>query len=174
MQYSYLETPIGKLLVAGSDDAIELIRFPNGPKGQSGSARGEPRLEWEHVTPQPGSPLAELGRQLDAYFGRELRTFDLPLQPSGTRFQRSVWDALQKIPYGTTWSYGTLATRIGRPTAARAVGAANGRNPLPIVIPCHRVIGSSGRLTGFGGGLDTKQTLLELEAAGRDSGAPRV
>ena len=166
MQYTYLETPIGKLLAAGSDDALELIRFSSGPQGQSGSARGEPRPDWEAVTPRRGSVLSELGRQIDAYFALELRKFELPLRPRGTPFQQSVWEALLAIPYGETWSYGGLARDLGRPNAARAVGAANGRNPLPIVIPCHRVIGSSGGLTGFGGGLDTKRTLLELERAG--------
>lgn len=163
MEYAYLETPIGKLLAASQDDAIHVIRFASGPKGLSGAASGEPRPDWKRASSQSGAVLSELKRQLDAYFDGALRDFDLPLAPQGTEFQRSVWRALREIPYGRTISYGTLAQRVGRPRAARAVGAANGRNPLPIVIPCHRVIGSSGRLTGFGGGLDTKQRLLELE-----------
>jgi len=89
--------------------------------------------------------------------------FDLPLQPVGTSFQESVWRALREIPYGETWSYGQLAAHIGKPKASRAVGAANGVNPIPVIIPCHRVIGSSGKLTGFGGGIETKQFLLGLE-----------
>ena len=103
-------------------------------------------------------------RRLDGKEIRKRREFDLPLQLSGTEFQVSVLKALQEIPYGETVSYGEIARRIGRPKAVRAVGAANGRNPLPIVVPCHRVIGSTGDLTGFGGGLDTKEALLRLEA----------
>ena len=99
-----------------------------------------------------------------AYFAGERQTFDLPLAPRGTEFQQSVWSALQQIPYGETTTYSTIAERIGRPAAVRAVGAANGANPIPIVIPCHRVIGASGSLTGFGGGLDVKRQLLAMEA----------
>jgi methylated-DNA-[protein]-cysteine S-methyltransferase len=108
--------------------------------------------------------LGEATRQLDAYFSKRLRRFDLPLAPHGTPFQLEVWQALQRIPYGDTWSYADLARRIGRPDAVRAVGAANGRNPIPIVIPCHRVIGSNGQLVGFGGGLPLKRWLLDLES----------
>ncbi|MDH5620028.1 MAG: methylated-DNA--[protein]-cysteine S-methyltransferase, partial [Gammaproteobacteria bacterium] len=109
-------------------------------------------------------PLAEACRQLTEYFAGQRKVFDLPLKFGGTEFQVSVLDALQEIPYGQTTSYGEIARRIGRPKAVRAVGAANGRNPIPIVVPCHRVIGSTGDLTGFGGGLDTKEALLRLEA----------
>ena len=115
----------------------------------------------EHIDETP--PLDEARRQLDAYFAGELREFDLPLAPAGSEFQLGVWRELAKIPYGETISYGELATRVGDPTKARAVGAANGRNPLPVVVPCHRVIGADGSLTGFGGGLDRKRRLLELE-----------
>jgi methylated-DNA-[protein]-cysteine S-methyltransferase len=107
--------------------------------------------------------LGETARQLSAYFDHRLETFDLPVAPGGTPFQLRVWSALRTIPYGRTWSYAELARAVGRPTAVRAVGAANGRNPIPIVIPCHRVIGSDGRLVGFGGGLDAKRQLLALE-----------
>jgi methylated-DNA-[protein]-cysteine S-methyltransferase len=107
--------------------------------------------------------LAEAARQLASYFAGRLRVFDLPLAPRGTPFQVAVWDALRTIPYGETWSYADLARQIGRPIAVRAVGAANGQNPLPIVVPCHRVIGSNGRLVGFGGGLDMKRALLDIE-----------
>ena len=110
------------------------------------------------------TPLAEARRQLEAYFEGELREFDLPLAPQGTGFQLRVWEALRAIPYGETISYGELARRVGDPGAARAVGLANGRNPLPVIVPCHRVIGADGSLTGFGGGLDRKRALLELEA----------
>ncbi len=109
-------------------------------------------------------PLDEARHQLEAYFAGELHEFDLPLAPAGSEFQLRVWRELAKIPYGETISYGALATRVGDPTKARAVGAANGRNPLPVIVPCHRVIGADGSLTGFGGGLDRKRRLLELEA----------
>lgn len=112
--------------------------------------------------PAAFAPVVE---QLDAYFAGEATSFDLDLAPSGTPFQLEVWRALTRIPYGTTWSYGELAAAIGRPSAARAVGAANGRNPISIIVPCHRVIGASGNLTGYGGGLDRKSLLLDLEAA---------
>lgn len=107
--------------------------------------------------------LHEVYRQLDAYFERKLKTFDLPFLTTGTPFQQKVWKTLQNIPYGTTITYGELAQRIGAPKACRAVGMANSRNPLPILIPCHRVIGSGGKLTGYTGGLDIKLKLMEIE-----------
>lgn len=153
MIYRYLDTPIGFLLLAGSEAALEYVGFPRG-KGS--------------VTPAPGwieddRHFADAAVQLAEYFGGARKSFDLDLAPSGTAFQLSVLDALQTIPYGETRSYADIARQIGRPAAVRAVGAANGRNPLPIVIPCHRVIGADGSLTGFGGGLETKRFLLELE-----------
>ena len=154
MYYCYLDTPIGELLLAGEDGALSLIGFPKG------SMRRDPEADWIYNE----KPLAEARRQLEEYFAGERKAFDLPLQLGGTEFQVSVLEALQKIPYGETVSYGEIAKRIGRPRAMRAVGAANGRNPIPIVVPCHRVIGSSGDLTGFGGGIDTKEALLRLEA----------
>ena len=154
MYYCYLDTPIGELLLAGEEDALVMIGFPKG------SMRREPEPEWIYNE----KPLAEASCQLREYFEGERREFDLPLRMGGTEFQVSVLEALQKIPYGETTSYGEIARRIGRPKAVRAVGAANGRNPIPIVVPCHRVIGSTGDLTGFGGGLDTKEALLRLEA----------
>ncbi len=154
MYYCYLDTPIGELLLAGEKDALVMIGFPKG------SMRREPEPDWIYNE----KPLAEASRQLREYFAGERRAFDLPLRLAGTEFQVSVLEALQKIPYGETTSYGEIARRIGRPKAVRAVGAANGRNPIPIVVPCHRVIGSTGDLTGFGGGLDTKEALLRLEA----------
>lgn len=153
MYYCYLDTPIGELLLAGDGDGLSLIAFPQG------AMRTSPEDGWTYAE----EPLAEARRQLKEYFRGERRVFDLPLRPNGTPFQLSVLEALRNIPYGATASYGEVARRIGRPKAVRAVGAANGRNPLPIVIPCHRVIGSDGSLTGFGGGLATKQALLELE-----------
>ena len=110
------------------------------------------------------TPFVELRRQLDAYFAGELEDFDLRLAPSGTPFQLQVWRALREIPYGATASYGEIARAVGQPGAARAVGGANNRNPIAIIVPCHRVIGAGGSLTGYGGGLDRKRLLLELEA----------
>ena len=154
MYYCYLDTPIGDLLLAGDDDALSLVGFPQG------SMRHDPDPDWKYNE----KPFAAAREQLQEYFAGSRKNFDLPLHLSGTEFQVQVLEELQRIPYGETTSYGDIAQRIGRPKAVRAVGAANGRNPIPIIIPCHRVIGSSGHLTGFGGGLDTKEALLRLEA----------
>ena len=154
MYYCYLNSPIGDLLLAGDESALSLIGFPKG------KMRHDPEPDWIFNE----KPFVAARQQLAEYFAGDRKDFDLPLQLSGTEFQVQVLEELQKIPYGETTSYGDIATRIGRPKAVRAVGAANGRNPLPIVIPCHRVIGSSGDLTGFGGGLDLKEALLRLEA----------
>ena len=153
MNYSYLETPIGTLLVAG-DEAVRQIRFPN-------RTPHRPDPTW---TESARGVIGEAKRQLGEYFAGRRTEFQLPLAPAGTEFQRRVWRHLQEIPYGQTISYGELARRTGNPKASRAVGAANGSNPIPIVIPCHRVIGANGKLTGFGGGLPTKEALLALEA----------
>jgi methylated-DNA-[protein]-cysteine S-methyltransferase len=144
-----LDTPIGRLRLATDGAALTAIDFH--ARGRAGSG-----------TP-PDPVLRETARQLAAYFDRRLRAFDLPLAPQGTTFQRAVWEALLSVPYGTTTSYGEIARRIRRPSAVRAVGAANGANPIPIVIPCHRIIGKSGALTGYGGGLPIKEHLLALE-----------
>lgn len=157
MQYRLLESPIGPLLLAGDDHGIRFLLFSNGRHA------AVPRPEWE---PDTGL-LAEAARQLTAYFKGALRHFDVPVAPDGTAFQRSVWAALQQIPYGETVSYGELARRLGNPKAVRAVGLANGANPISIIIPCHRVIGSSGALVGYGGGLATKQALIALERGQR-------
>jgi methylated-DNA-[protein]-cysteine S-methyltransferase len=154
MYYCYLDTPIGELLLAGEDNALSMIGFPKG------SMRRDPESDWIYNE----KALANARQQLEEYFAGTRRDFDLPLKLNGTEFQVNVLKALQKIPYGQTVSYGEIAKRIGNPKAVRAVGAANGRNPIPIVVPCHRVIGSGGDLTGFGGGLDTKEALLRLEA----------
>ncbi len=155
VNYTFLDTPIGTLLIAGDDDTIQRIEFPKNGKP------GRPAPDW-HESAQ--GPVAEAVRQLREYFDGRRTGFDLPLAPDGTEFQRNVWRRLQEIPYGETISYGELAKRVGNEKASRAVGAANGQNPIPIVIPCHRVIGSNGKLTGFGGGLPTKEALLALEA----------
>lgn len=154
MYYCYLETPIGELLLAGETDALFVIGFPKG------AMRRDPEPDWIYNE----KPLAAVCEQLQEYFAGTRKEFDLSLELSGTEFQVSVLEALQAIPYGQTTSYGAIAKQIGRPKALRAVGAANGRNPIPIIVPCHRVIGSTGNLTGFGGGLDTKEALLRLEA----------
>jgi methylated-DNA-[protein]-cysteine S-methyltransferase len=109
--------------------------------------------------------LIQAADQLRAYFAGELREFDIPLAPSGTAFEHHVWSAVSAIPYGATATYSEIATAVGRPSACRAVGAANGRNPLPVIVPCHRIVGAAGGLTGYGGGLDRKRSLLDLEAA---------
>jgi methylated-DNA-[protein]-cysteine S-methyltransferase len=158
MYYCYLNSPIGDLLLAGDESALSLIGFPKG------KMRHDPEPDWIFNE----KPFAAARQQLAEYFAGDRKDFDLQLQLSGTEFQVQVLEELQRIPYGETTSYGDIATRIGRPKAVRAVGAANGRNPLPIVIPCHRVIGSSGDLTGFGGGLDLKEALLRLEAENSD------
>ena len=166
MNYAYLETPIGTLLIAGDAAVVCRIAFP-----QRGRA-AKPEPEWQES--QRG-PVGEVVRQLREYFAGQRAEFDLPLAPEGTVFQRSVWRQLQEIPYGETISYGELARRVGNPKASRAVGSANGANPLPIVIPCHRVIAGDGSLGGFGGGLPTKQTLLELELRASSAGfRPRL
>lgn len=154
MYYCYFDTLIGELLLAGEVNTLSLIGFPKGVM------RRDPEPDWIYNE----EPFADVREQLAEYFSGERKDFDLPLRIAGTEFQLSVLEALQEIPYGETRSYGAIAKQIGRPKAVRAVGAANGRNPIPIIVPCHRVIGHTGDLTGFGGGLDTKEALLRLEA----------
>lgn len=153
MYYCYLPTPIGELLLAGDNEALTLTGFPQG------AMRREPEPDWIYKE----KPFVEARRQLQEYFAGKRQAFDLALRPSATAFQRKVLEELQKIPYGTTCSYAEIAERIGQPTAMRAVGSASAHNPIPIIIPCHRVIGSGGELTGFGGGLETKEALLRHE-----------
>ncbi len=157
MYYCYHDSPVGELLLAGDDEALEMVSFP------TGAMRREPAQHWIYNE----KPFAAAKRQLDEYFAGERTDFDLRLRLTGTAFQLAVLEELRKIPYGETASYRDVAERIGRPKAMRAVGAANGRNPLPIIVPCHRVIGAGGDLTGFGGGLDTKAALLRHEAEHR-------
>lgn len=153
LAYGYYESPVGLLFVAGDGEKIHLISFPEGRRTQT------PQEHWR----RDETLFKEVFGQLAAYFAKELKQFDLPIWFSGTDFQNTVWATLQEIPFGTTWSYGQLAARIQRPKASRAVGAANGANPLPIIIPCHRVIGADKSLTGFGGGIRTKEFLLRHE-----------
>jgi len=152
--YTTLESPVGTLLLAGDSQALRMVSF------ESSKHAEPPQADWK----QDKAPFAEVIRQLRAYFRGERKEFDLPLAPEGTEFQLRVWNRLRTIPYGETISYAQLAERIGNPKAVRAVGLANGSNPIPIIVPCHRVIGSDGSLTGFGGGLPTKKMLLELES----------
>lgn len=152
-----LGSPVGRIVVTGDEEAVTGIAFAT-------------RLA-ERGLPVPGpiegagaaGPVGDAARQLHAYFAGELRAFDLPLRPEGTPFQHAVWSAVAAIPYGDTATYGEVAMGLGRPRAARAVGAANGANPLAIVVPCHRLLGSDRSLTGYGGGLAAKRFLLALE-----------
>lgn len=157
VSYVVHETPLGPLLLAGSSDGLSRIELP------VDGALAEPPAG----AIRSSSGFEDARDQIDAYFRGECTDFTLDLAPAGTPFQRTVWAALCMIPYGETVSYGALAARIGRPRASRAVGAANGANPLPIVVPCHRVIGADGSLTGFGGGLPAKRYLLEHERRNR-------
>ena len=151
--YTTMSSSIGELLLAGDPTSLQHIQFKD--------RDFTPPPNWQAVATLP-YPVAD---QLDAYFAGHLQSFDLPLRPQGTAFQRKVWAALLEIPYGETISYLELARRIGNPNSVRAVGLANGKNPLPIVVPCHRVIGSNGALVGYGGGLPIKRALLALEGA---------
>jgi methylated-DNA-[protein]-cysteine S-methyltransferase len=155
IERTIMESPLGILELVASAGAITQINFcQNAPTGELAGQRSIHR-----------PLLREATRQIEAYFSGKRHDFSLPLQPEGTAFQMQVWNAVREIPFGSTATYGEIAQRIGRPQAARAVGAANGCNPLPIVIPCHRVVGCGGRLTGYGGGLAAKHHLLSLEGA---------
>ncbi|SHI19220.1 methylated-DNA--[protein]-cysteine S-methyltransferase [Ferrimonas marina] len=153
MQYCEIPSPLGPILVAADDAGLRYLSF------QAGAQPLTPQPQWQ----QDPARFTEVRAQLAAYFAGELSQFDLPLAPQGTEFQRQVWQALTEIPFGHTASYGDIAKAIGRPKAVRALGAANGRNPIALVIPCHRVIGADGSLTGYAGGLAIKQQLLTLE-----------
>jgi len=155
--YWDLPTPIGPLLLSGDEGGLRGISFSGGGRPAA------PAPEWRRSR----EPFEDVIGQLEEYFAGERTRFDVRLALRGTPFQLEVWSVLQTIPYGETTTYGEIARRLGRPDACRAVGAANGRNPVPIVVPCHRVVGSDGSLTGFGGGLPIKRALLELESRGR-------
>ncbi|HZL64375.1 MAG TPA: methylated-DNA--[protein]-cysteine S-methyltransferase [Thermoleophilia bacterium] len=157
-------SPIGDLTLYVAGGALTAVHFGAAPNGE-GAAPGTSTAAAEASTDAPIEPVLQAAaEQLAAYFAGELREFTLPLRPAGTPFQLAVWETLRHIPYGETVSYGELATRLGRSGAARAVGRANALNPLPVVVPCHRVIGADGTLTGYAGGLSMKRTLLALEA----------
>ncbi len=153
LRYTLVDSPLGPILVAGDERGLRRINF------QAGNAPVEVSPEWQ----RDDWSLRDTTEQLRAYFAGRLRTFELRLDAEGTPFQQRVWGELRAIPYGETRTYGQLAENLGQPSASRAVGAANGQNPLPIVVPCHRVIGSTGKLTGFHGGLHLKEFLLGLE-----------
>lgn len=150
------DSPVGPLTLIADETALVAVLWPD-------DAPGRVRLEHRPARSGESTLLDRVAAQLDEYFAGTRTEFDLPLAPRGTQFQLEVWRALETIPYGETMTYGELATSIGRPAAARAVGGANSKNPLSIVVPCHRVIGSTGKLTGFAGGLTTKEQLLLLE-----------
>jgi methylated-DNA-[protein]-cysteine S-methyltransferase len=153
-----VDSPIGPLTLVATDGALSGLYMETQrhlPDATSFGVRDD-------------GPFDDVTRQLAEYFAGERTDFDLPLHLEGTGFQRQVWAGLQDIPYGETWSYGQLAARIGSPGASRAVGLANGRNPIGVIVPCHRVVGANGRLTGYGGGLERKQFLLDLERGRRD------
>jgi methylated-DNA-[protein]-cysteine S-methyltransferase len=153
MFYTYMDSPIGRLLLAGDRQSLKILGFSSG-KLARGADPG-----WERYD----EPFRRVRKQIEEYFAGDRKKFDVDLDPDATPFQSSVLNALQEIPYGETRSYRDIAEQIGRPKAVRAVGGANGANPIPIIIPCHRVIGANGTLTGFGGGLDSKRFLLDLE-----------
>jgi methylated-DNA-[protein]-cysteine S-methyltransferase len=153
MLYTSMPSPLGELLLAGDGQALRLLHMQDGRK------RTQVPPGWR----EDAAPFAEAQAQLGQYFAGERTDFDLPLALDGTPFQQRVWSALCEIPYGETVSYGELAARIGSPGAARAVGLANGSNPIAVIVPCHRVIGANGALTGFGGGMANKRMLLDLE-----------
>ena len=155
-QYNWtMPSPVGDLELTGDGKALSEIRFLSAPGADGPRSPGQ----------KAQAPFGEVISQLEQYFAGERTEFDLPLAPVGTQFQLAVWQLLIRIPYGHTRSYGDLAKLLGKPGASRAVGAVNGANPLPIVVPCHRVIGASGKLTGFGGGLHNKEILLRLEGS---------
>ena len=157
-----VESPVGLLRLVASDDALQRIDFLGPGQAESRLPRGLPDM------------IGAAADQLSRYFDGTLRTFELPLAPFGSPFQRDVWSALLEIPFGKTTTYGAIARAIGREKAIRAVGAANGANPIPIVIPCHRVVGSDGSLIGYGGGLDIKRALLALEGVVVDAERQRA
>jgi methylated-DNA-[protein]-cysteine S-methyltransferase len=155
--YAYFQSLVGRLLLTSDGARLTGVYMDDHEGGP------QPEADWQHD--ETAAPFPETTGQLAAYFAGDLRKFDLPLAMGGTPFQRRVWTELRQIPFGTTISYGELARRLGNPNGSRAVGLANGRNPVSIIVPCHRVIGSNGKLVGYGGGLARKQALLAFEAS---------
>lgn len=153
MYYCIVKSPIGPILIAGDEEGLKCVNFMKGKK----------KIEVPENWQENKEYFREISRQLEAYFSGELKSFDIKLAAEGTEFQKSVWKALCEIPYGETRSYKDIAVSIGNPKACRAVGLANNRNPIAIIVPCHRVIGANGKLTGYASGLDVKEFLLKLE-----------
>jgi methylated-DNA-[protein]-cysteine S-methyltransferase len=151
--YTTMESPIGELLLVGDGETLSGLYMQDGRKPK------QIATDWT----ESAASFTDVKRQLEEYFAGERTTFEVKLAAEGAPFEREVWHALEEIPYGETVSYGEIARRVGQPTAARAVGTANGRNPIAVIVPCHRVIGADGSLTGYGGGLERKRLLLELE-----------
>jgi methylated-DNA-[protein]-cysteine S-methyltransferase len=153
--YCYVDSPIGQLLLTSDGESLTGLYM--------GTPSKSPQLDSDWAEKPNAAPLSEVARQLEQYFAGNRKVFDLPLKMEGTEFQKRVWRQLTLIPFGETWSYGQLAKRLENPNGSRAVGLANGRNPIAVIVPCHRVIGADGSLTGFGGGIPRKQWLLSHE-----------
>ncbi|AKB30321.1 Methylated-DNA--protein-cysteine methyltransferase [Methanosarcina siciliae T4/M] len=155
MYYATFKSPIGSILLAGDEEGLKYVNFMKGKK------KMEVPDDWQ----ENKEFFRNVSGQLEAYFAGQLKSFDVKLAPEGTEFQKSVWKVLKEIPYGETRTYGEIAKNIGNPKASRAVGLANNRNPIAIIVPCHRVIGANGKLTGYASGLDIKEFLLKLEGS---------
>jgi methylated-DNA-[protein]-cysteine S-methyltransferase len=155
--FTKMPSPMGELMLVASEKGLAAISWE--------TSHANKRQLGEMARDDRNTLLQEVARQLTEYFAGTRKVFDVPLDPMGTEFQRSVWGQLVKIPFGVTWSYGQLAKSLGNAKAMRAVGAANGQNPIPLIVPCHRVIGSNGKLTGFAGGIERKDWLLRHEGA---------
>jgi methylated-DNA-[protein]-cysteine S-methyltransferase len=153
--YCHVDSPIGRLLLTSDGEFLTGVYM--------GAPSKSPELDGDWLEQPNGGPLPKAARQLEEYFAGKRKVFDLPLKMQGTEFQKRVWRQLTKIPFGETWSYGQLAKRLDNPNGSRAVGLANGRNPIAVIVPCHRVIGADGSMTGFGGGIPRKQWLLAHE-----------
>jgi methylated-DNA-[protein]-cysteine S-methyltransferase len=155
MYYHIVESPIGPILLAGDEEGLKYVNFMKSKK----------KIEVPDSWQENEDFFRAISEQLEAYFSGQLKSFDVKMAPKGTEFQKSVWKALKEIPYGETRTYGEVAKSIGNPKASRAVGLANNRNPIAIIVPCHRVIGADGKLTGYASGLDIKEFLLKLEGS---------
>jgi methylated-DNA-[protein]-cysteine S-methyltransferase len=162
--YDYLDTPIGSLLLAGCENYLRFVGFPEAAKGLEAHTPRQPLDKWQ----RSGNMFTQAKRELTEYFAGTRTEFTVPIKLSGSSFQRAVWQALQDVPYGETCSYGDIAHAINNPKSSRAVGGANNANPIPVIVPCHRIIGADKSMTGFGGGIPTKEFLLDLE--GRTAG----
>lgn len=157
--YDYLDTSIGSLLLAGCERYLRFVSFPEAQEGHQGHTPCDPLPTWK----QDRTKFTQARQELTEYFSGTRTKFTVPIKLSGSEFQRSVWQALQDVPYGETCSYGNIAHAINNPKASRAVGGANNANPIPVIVPCHRIIGADKSMTGFGGGIPTKEFLLDLE-----------